>query len=206
MSAHEKARRGFPPGRNFGVSISLIDGFDDHVNDFDPPARVSSDAFVRSLSLDWADDQASCAGSPLILMSNFGLGLDYILMAMAPRHLWGVREPDPDEFLAHDSSLPVWEFESQASGQTQRCWPGRAGFGAYGAKADISRPTARAEPVENDPKQTFQGAMVLPTVIRDLRIDTDALLFEQPAALIQPPHDIGCQGARPRRARRTLRP
>jgi hypothetical protein len=40
MSAHEKARRGFPPGRNFGVSISLIDGFDDHVNDFDPPARV----------------------------------------------------------------------------------------------------------------------------------------------------------------------
>ena len=63
MSAHEKARRGFPPGRNFGVSISLIDGFDDHVNDFDPPAQVSFEAFVRSLSSDWADDQASRGGS-----------------------------------------------------------------------------------------------------------------------------------------------
>jgi hypothetical protein len=63
MSAHEKARRGFSPGRNFGVSISLIDGFVDHVNDFDPPTRVSFEAVVRSLSSDWADDQASRGGS-----------------------------------------------------------------------------------------------------------------------------------------------
>jgi hypothetical protein len=34
----KKARRGFPPGRNFGVSVSLVDGFDDYVNDLDPPA------------------------------------------------------------------------------------------------------------------------------------------------------------------------
>src|ERR1700730_12917138 len=38
MSAHEKARRGFPPGRNFGVSISLVDGFGGRVKDFDPIA------------------------------------------------------------------------------------------------------------------------------------------------------------------------
>jgi hypothetical protein len=37
------------------------------------------------------------------------------------------------ELIAHDSTPPVWEFESQASGQTQRFWPA-PGLGAFGAK------------------------------------------------------------------------
>jgi hypothetical protein len=31
------------------------------------------------------------------------------------------------EFVAHDSSPHVWEFESRASGQTQRPWLARLG-------------------------------------------------------------------------------
>src|SRR3979490_1333260 len=50
--------------------------------------------------------------------------------------------------------------------------------------ADSQIPLAPRAPSIHDPKRTFQGAMVLPTAIRDLRIDTDALLFEQLAALI----------------------
>jgi hypothetical protein len=38
------------------------------------------------------------------------------------------------EFIAHDSKPPVWEFESQVSGQRQRFWPGPGAAVAFEAK------------------------------------------------------------------------
>ena len=52
------------------------------------------------------------------------------------------------EFIAHDSSLPVWEFESRASAQTQCSYTAR--ISAYGQKLT---PTSRypAKSVEEAP-------------------------------------------------------
>ena len=48
--------------------------------------------------------------------------------------------------IAADVRASIWEFESRASGQRSL-----ARFGAYGAEANINRPTASAESVENGP-------------------------------------------------------
>jgi hypothetical protein len=58
------------------------------------------------------------------------------------------------EFIAHDSTPPVWEFESQASDQTQRSWPS-PGTGCVWGKADIKWQAKPTDLVENDPNGTF---------------------------------------------------
>jgi hypothetical protein len=58
------------------------------------------------------------------------------------------------EFIAHDSSPPVWELESQPSGQTQRSWPG-PGFGAFGAK----RTSTSRQPPLNPSKMATNGRL-----------------------------------------------
>jgi len=49
---------------------------------------------------------------------------------------------------------PVWEFESQASGQTRNAFS-LAGLRRFREKADINQPTRPAKSVENDPKATL---------------------------------------------------
>ena len=50
VTTHEKARRGFPAGRNFGVSISLVDGFGGQVKKFVQPVGIKKNAVMGELN------------------------------------------------------------------------------------------------------------------------------------------------------------
>jgi hypothetical protein len=49
-------------------------------------------------------------------------------------------------------ALKVWEFESWASGRTQRFWLAR--LGRFQGKADVNQPTPPVESIENNPERT----------------------------------------------------
>jgi hypothetical protein len=56
------------------------------------------------------------------------------------------------KFIAHDSRLPVWEFDHTRLAKLNAAG---AGFGAFRVKADLNQRAIPVDSVENDPEQTF---------------------------------------------------